>query len=252
MVKKIYIKDENIPTIKPNIACIGYFDCVHIGHQDLINKTVALSKKLGLTPTAICFNPDPSEVINKRKSKQVLNIKDRLNLFEYFGIKQVIIIKFNNYFMSLSPNEFINKFLNKFNTKKLICGYDFSFGKNGIGNTNTLSKNRKFETIVIKEHKYLGKKVSTSRIKDELMKGNFRLVNKLLGYEYVVSLKVEKSSKRGLNWLISARNVNKNTVILADGKYGKGFEIKDGIFYLTGKTRLQKGQIILLGFSDYE
>ena len=53
---------ENIK-IERNVACIGYFDGVHKGHQLLIKKTVEIANKKGLQPYLITFKPDPYEVI---------------------------------------------------------------------------------------------------------------------------------------------------------------------------------------------
>ena len=43
MISVHYFKDN--VQIPPNIACIGCFDGVHRGHQELINKTVKLAKE---------------------------------------------------------------------------------------------------------------------------------------------------------------------------------------------------------------
>ena len=40
MVKKIIVKNGEIPCIKECVACIGYFDGVHLGHQQLIKQTI--------------------------------------------------------------------------------------------------------------------------------------------------------------------------------------------------------------------
>lgn len=39
-----------------NVATIGYFDGVHLGHQRLINKVVELAEKENLTPAVYTFN----------------------------------------------------------------------------------------------------------------------------------------------------------------------------------------------------
>ena len=47
---------------KPNtpvVACIGYFDGVHKGHQALIARTVELAKEIGCASALITFEPDP-------------------------------------------------------------------------------------------------------------------------------------------------------------------------------------------------
>lgn len=181
MIKK-YVYDENIK-IDRNVACIGFFDGVHIGHQELINKTIALARKKGIEANIITFNPDPLDVIGGKKNKHINSFKERIALFNKFGLDNVVVIPFSEDIMNLSSNDFIKKVLLKLSIETLVCGFDFTFGKKGLGNPDTLIK-KGINTLVIEEKKYYGKKVSSTRIKDEIKKENYRLVNKLLGYEY--------------------------------------------------------------------
>lgn len=250
MVKRIIIKDTNIPKIYENVSCIGFFDGLHIGHKKLINETIKQSNKLNVCPTLICFDPDPDEIIHKNKSKHLLSYKDRLAYAEYLGIKQIIIIKFTNDLMKLKPNNFIKDYLNKFNIIKLICGYDFTYGYKGKGNVELLKKNGKFQTIVINEYKYKNKKVSSTRIKEELSNGNIKLVNKLLGYDYTVELKTVDCIKDKKKWIVKAKLKDNCSILPKDGNYSNIFEIKNNIVYIKGNKEIKKGTIIYLSFSN--
>jgi len=252
MVKKIRIKNSDIPYIEPNVACIGYFDCVHLGHQKLIKETIKKAKELKLVPTLICFDPSPEEVISNEKSKHLLSFKDRLNLFESFGIKQVIIFEFNDSFMHIKPNEFISNYLNKLNINTLICGYDYTFGYKGKGNTSLLVKSKSFNTIVVSEYTYYSKKVSTTRIKEALYEGDFRLVNKLLGWDYYLIVKCEKCTKSANKWLIQAKLKDTRCIMPKDGVYSNNLSIINGKLYLIGNSELVKGQELVLSFNEYK
>lgn len=171
----------DIPKIDRNIACIGYFDGVHIGHQKLIRKTVELSKEKGLIPLVITFYPDPESVIKKTNIKQITTLERRLELFENYGINNCLLIEFNEELMHLSPNEFIDKYLLNANIDTLICGFDFTFGINASGNIELLKKH--LNIIEIPEIKYKQRKVSSSYIKELLEDNNIELAIKLLGHE---------------------------------------------------------------------
>lgn len=178
--KYIFGKDTNIPK---NIACIGYFDGVHKGHQELIKKTIELANKNNVEPFVITFNPDPHEIVSGKKHKQLTTLNQRIELFKEFGIKGVIIIPFDEKVMKLSIDDFKSQILDKLNVDTLVCGFDFTYGYKGLGNYNTLKK-QGVKVVRVPEYKYYGKKVSSTRIRQELDKGNFKLVNKMLGYEY--------------------------------------------------------------------
>ncbi len=180
MIEVIYF-DKNI-NISPNVSCIGCFDGVHKGHQELIKKTIELSNTLNVEPMVITFDPDPISIYGKGHFC-LTTLKERIKLFEKFGIKKVLIIPFDEKVMKLSPIDFKQEILDKLNIKTLVCGFDFTYGYKGSGNINTL-KDTNINLCVVPEFKYYGKKISSTRIRKELEKGNIDFVNRMLGYEY--------------------------------------------------------------------
>lgn len=249
MAKIIYVKDR-IPKILDNVSCIGYFDGVHIGHQELIKKTVKLSKKLGLTATLICFKPDPIDLIENKKHKHILTFENQLQTIEYFGIEQIIIINFNKELMKMSPKKFIEEYLNRFNIKHLVFGYDFSFGYKGKGTYLDLDKYAEFNYTIVDKKTYLNEKVSSTRIKEAISRGNFKLVNKLLGYDYYLEAKVVKCSKMAEKWLVECKNANTTVLLPPDSEYSDTFFIKNRHIYIIGTYKLKVDTRILLSFEN--
>ena len=245
MVKKVYIRNSEIPVLSKSVACIGYFDGMHKGHQELIKKTVEISRKMNLIPSLICFSPDPVEVINAKETTHIFPDEERYRLAEYFGIERIIIIEFSETLMKLKAKDFINQYLNRMNIETLVCGYDFSFGYKGSGKTADLKKG-KFETVIIPEKTYFGKKISSSRIKEEISEGNFNLVRKLLGFDYYLVLKVLKSSQNGSKWLIEAKPKDNKCILPKDGVYNDLFEIKNNHVFFINDKELKKNSTYIL------
>lgn len=181
MIKVTYF-NSNIKLDK-NVSCIGYFDSVHLGHQELIKKTLEIADKYNLKAVLITFDPDPYDVITKTSRKCINSLNNRIKLYEKFGIKEVVIVPFNDKTMKLSPSDFKKKILDKLNIEYLVCGFDFTYGYMAKGNASTLKRDN-MNVIVVEEKKYYGKKISTTRIRNEIEKGNTKLVNRMLGYEY--------------------------------------------------------------------
>ncbi|MBR2578206.1 MAG: FAD synthetase family protein [Erysipelotrichaceae bacterium] len=169
--------------VKRNVACIGYFDGVHKGHQELIRRTVELSRLKGLEACLITFKPDPDEVISGKKNTHINSFKKRIKLFEKFGISTVIVIPFDEKLMKMSPSVFHQKILSKLNIDTLTCGFDFTFAYKGQGKAKDLM-DMGMKVEVVPELKYYGKKISSTRIKKALEAGNVSLAEKMLGYEY--------------------------------------------------------------------
>ena len=250
MVTRIAVNDK-IKDFKPNVACIGYFDALHLGHQELIRQTITKARKLDCRSMLICFEPDPMQLISNIPQKHILTYKERLSKIKELGIDDIVVFKFDNDFMKIGPEVFINDYLNKMNIKELVCGFDFTFGYKGTGNIELLKRFAKFNIDVIPEIKYYGKKISSTRIKEEIIKGNLKLVNRLLNYQYYLVLKVIKSSKNGSKWLIQAKlKDNSRLVPLNIDKLIKNISYKDNLFYIDSDVSLKKDEELLIVFEN--
>ena len=124
------------------VACIGYFDGVHLGHQALITKTIERAKEIGAKSMLITFHPDPWSVINRKSNvKHITPLKTKLEVIESFGIDEVVIMKFDSSFSKLSPDDFVNHVLIGLGIVELVIGSDFKFGYKGAGNVSYLKEN---------------------------------------------------------------------------------------------------------------
>ena len=177
-----YVFNKDIK-IKSNVSCIGSFDGVHRGHQELIKKTTELSKIKNIESYAITFDPDPDLIIKKNDLFILTSLDEKIDLFEKFGLNGVVVIPFNEEIMKMSADDFKKKILDKLNIDTLVCGYDFSYGFLGSGNYHTLKK-QGINVEVLEDYIYGDEKVSSTRIRKEIEKGNLALANKMLGYEY--------------------------------------------------------------------
>ena len=177
-----YVFDKYVK-VKSNVSCIGSFDGVHKGHQELIKKTIELASIKNIEPYVITFDKDPDLVIKKNDLFVLTSLDEKIKLFEKFGIKGVIIIPFNEELMKMEASLFKSEILDKLSIDTLVCGSDFSFGYLGKGNYEMLRK-QGMNVEVVEDYIYGDNKVSSTRIRSEIKKGNFVLANKMLGYEY--------------------------------------------------------------------
>lgn len=174
---------------RPSAAAIGLFDGVHLGHQKLLQKALKLARERNVDSAVITFDPDPAEIY--RTDGRLLHLNTERQKYEHFrrmGISRVYVIEFDRKIASLSPESFID-YLNRLNVRELVCGFDFSFGFKGRGNSEMLvvSDKRKFNVTVIDSVDHDGRKVSSTRINNELKTGSVETANALLGYCYEIS-----------------------------------------------------------------
>ncbi len=201
---RIYKSFEEFNCNSSSILTVGTFDGVHLGHRIIIERLTELAKKNDLRSVIITFDPHPQSVLfNKHKDPiRLLTVVDeRLKLFEYLGVNDVLIIPFSVEFSRIPPEVFIKEYLfNKVGMKKILIGYDHMFGKNRKGNVDLLkrlSNDLGFETEKIEPRKNNGVTISSTKIREAISRGRIEEANKMLGYYYYAKGTVVKGDKRG-------------------------------------------------------
>ena len=58
------------------IIALGFFDCLHVGHRKLIEKTVDLAKENNLIPAVFTFDDDFFNVL-LRNEKYIYTLEER-------------------------------------------------------------------------------------------------------------------------------------------------------------------------------
>ena len=67
----------------PVVACIGYFDGMHKGHQALVNATLEKAKELGVESGLITFDPDPWVTLRNESKELILPLNLESKIFLY-------------------------------------------------------------------------------------------------------------------------------------------------------------------------
>ncbi|MBQ7086946.1 MAG: riboflavin biosynthesis protein RibF, partial [Clostridia bacterium] len=60
-----------------NIIALGFFDGVHIGHRQILKRTVELGKELGLNPCAFTMRNHPKGVLTGKAPLKLVSSKER-------------------------------------------------------------------------------------------------------------------------------------------------------------------------------
>lgn len=223
-----YDKDIN----KQKLAlALGYFDSFHVGHIAILKE---LCKSNGI-PSVFTFSEQLSKVLSIKTDKDLYSFEDRVAFFEKHGVKYVFAEKPTKEFLSKEPFEFLEFLLSKLNIGTIVCGYDYTFGKNASGNIDTL-KTFCFEhgiTLkIVQEKSIKGEKISSSLIKQNLENGNIQKVKELLGRDYSILGKIIEGRKQGRTIGFPTVNIklNSNLVVPKFGVY-KGKIRINGKYY---------------------
>lgn len=187
----------------PNpVITIGNFDGVHMGHQKIFKFLIKKAAEINGTSVVITFDPHPVRVLYKNHPlKLITTTEDRIKLIEKCGIDITICIPFTPDFASQEAEDFVkNVLLKKFNAKWIVVGYDYRFGKGRKGDAELLKKLGEiygFKVTVLKAYRREGKILSSTAVRNALLKGDIRQANRFLGRAYHIDGKVIKGAGRG-------------------------------------------------------
>ena len=84
-------------------ACIGYFDGLHLGHQQLVKRVLEIAEKTHTIPALITFDPDPWVVLKKLHNiPHITPMNHRQDIGAKLGIQKWIILDFQKDMAQLS------------------------------------------------------------------------------------------------------------------------------------------------------
>ena len=208
--------------VKPSIVTIGTFDGMHKGHISLLAEMTNLTNDL--IPIVISFNRPPKDIINKKKSKMILQLADKKRIIKDIGIEKLISINFNSEIQELDCKDFIKILKDSLNMEVLTLGEDTLLGKDRKGYKNGLVEilnDFGARLISIPNKRDKEDKSSSSQIKKSISEGNITKANSLLGRNFFINGKVIEGKKIGATLGYPTANIqyNNDLIIPKDGIY---------------------------------
>lgn len=195
------IETEQFNINEPSAVTIGNFDGIHLGHQKLIQTVLDCSEKEGLKSVVFSFNPHPVEFFGRKDGfKTMFSVEEKKYVIGSLGVDILIQYPFNREFAGMSPEEFMNLLVEKTNCKILVVGENYCFGRDRVGNIDTLKelgKKRNIKVIGIPRVKIHDVRVSSTRIRGLINYGDMETVTKLLNKPYFSMGEIVHGDERG-------------------------------------------------------
>lgn len=179
-------ENNDLSFIKPcyyqkndTVVTFGKFETLHIGHQKIISQVVSKAKDRKIKSTVL--------IVGNNDDTKVLSKEQRISKLKYLGVDNIFVFELSDSNMKMSPEHFIEEILiRQLKAKEIIVGSDCRFGYKGSGDSEFLidvCKKRNIDVKVVDKIKVDGTDtfISSTLVKEEFDKGNFDLVNKLLG-----------------------------------------------------------------------
>ena len=184
-----------------SVVTMGCFDGVHLGHQKLIQRVLAVAKDKQYHAWVVSFEPYPVEVLNAAHVPvRLTRWREKYEILQQQGITNMLCLHFNKQLAQMSAENFIDVLVKQLRLKHFIVGEDCHFGKDRKGNINLLKRYSKildYHLEVIPKVSLSGKRVSSTLVRTALAQGDLSYVQELLGRPFELMGRVIHGKKLG-------------------------------------------------------
>jgi riboflavin kinase/FMN adenylyltransferase len=201
-VKLIRTANELNPGNRKVCLAIGFFDGVHLGHQQIIRQTITDSRQHGALALVITFDQHPNSVVAPgRVPPLIYSLPQKLRAIESLGPEALLLIHFDKAFSQKTGETFIRELAGAWSGIQSICvGANFVFGHKRGGNVDllkTLGTELKFIVHGMAAVSLDRKPVSSTRIREAIRAGELDLASQMLGRAYSIAAPVVAGDQLG-------------------------------------------------------
>jgi riboflavin kinase/FMN adenylyltransferase len=171
---------------------LGTFDGIHLAHRFVLDLPEGYKK------TAVTFVKPPKMYI-KNKTELLMTFSDKEKSLKEMGFSEIVALDFEE-IKDLEPLDFLNYLCDNYNPAVISCGFNYRFGKDGMGDTELLQDFCDKNGICLKicdAIKKDGVVVSSTLIRNLLKQGEISEVNALMKNPFFFEAEVLQGDKRG-------------------------------------------------------
>lgn len=231
-----YIEEKTDFKLHNSVVTLGKFDGIHIGHQMLLNHVIEL-KQQGYQSVMFTFSLHPYNLFSEKEFSMIYTNEEKLHKLQEEGLDVLIAYPFTKETAALEPEEFIEEVLvKKVDAKVIVVGNDFCFGKNRRGNVDLLIRHASkygYKVYAYEKVEYNGRVVSSTRVREEITKGNMEAVNKMLAKPFSIRGVVVHGRKLGRTLGMPTINMipPEDKLLPPNGVYAATIEIDGKNYY---------------------
>ena len=195
--------------MKKRIFALGFFDGVHLGHQELLTQCVRLAEQRNCEAAAITFDRHPQSLFLNTPPMLISTLPARLELLKRYGIEYIETFPVTKETMATPWQEFLELLVRR-GAAGFVCGRDFRFGHRGQGNSGNLQafcEARGMPCIIVEEQALDGIRISSTYIRRQIEEGDMATAVRFLGHPYVLTGTVVPGKQLGRRLGIPTANL---------------------------------------------
>ena len=201
-MKVIQDLDQSAQERRRLCLAIGFFDGVHLGHQQIIRQTITDARQHEALALIVTFDRHPNTVVAPQHApKLIYPLSKKLQVIDSLGVDVCLLIHFDKAFSQRPAEEFVAWLVGVERRVRSICvGANFVFGRKRGGNVQLLRNlggELGFAVHGLAAVALDGKAVSSTRIRETIAAGDLDSASQMLGRAYTFTGKVVAGDKLG-------------------------------------------------------
>jgi riboflavin kinase / FMN adenylyltransferase len=222
----------------PSVVTVGFFDGVHLGHQQVLRRTVEAAKERRARSVAVTFDRHPREILTPGSEPRLLTTVERkAALIDSCGIDALVVLAFTHELSEVAAEDFVRDVLVAgLHAVHARVGENFTFGHKAAGTVETLAAIGAPLGMTADEVELFtieGRVVSSSSIRESLSVGDLAWPHVALGRRFAVDGEVVSGAGRGKGLGYPTANLRTWPRLLLPGQgiYAGVAELFDGSRY---------------------
>ena len=186
---------------RPTVLAIGFFDGVHRGHREILRALQRL-RKPGERAAVLTFRNHPATFLRPEHAPSLITtVEERVSLLAAAGVDDLYLLPFDGNIASLDAQTFVHEvLLTRLSIRALAVGENFRFGAKRGGDValaTHLLRPHGIEVVAIPPLVDGESRVSSTRIREALARGDVAAADALLGTPYELRGTVLLGTGRG-------------------------------------------------------
>jgi riboflavin kinase/FMN adenylyltransferase len=215
---------------------LGFFDGVHLGHQQIIRQTIADARQYEALALVITFDQHPNAVVAPaRVPPLIYSLAQKLRQIEFLGADALLLLHVDKDFSQQTGEEFVRSLARELGHIHSVCvGANFTFGHKRSGNVDLLRKlgaELNFNVHGMAAVSLDGKAISSTRIREAIAAGRLDAASQMLGRAYSISGQVIRGDRLGRQLGFPTANVDTTGLVLPpNGVYAVRAGLEQGSY----------------------
>lgn len=177
------------------VLAIGFFDGVHVGHQQVIALALAHARERSATMVLMTFDPHPLRVLRPEIAPKLLcSTEHQMRLLATYGVNHVLLCKFDREFAACSAEQFVEQLKMACDLQGIYVGESWRFGKGRRGDV-ALIRSCGVEAFGVPSVMHGDRVVSSTLVRQAVEAGDLQDARALLGRDYSVLGRVVEGRK---------------------------------------------------------